>query len=81
MVASLPMNQTVKMLRNPILIVLLDRKSASGLTELLAPRLRQRGLDVQIERLHVHLPRVLKARTADPLPGPARPEPVGRGQT
>ncbi|WP_191889374.1 hypothetical protein [Streptomyces mutabilis] len=39
----------------------LVRKSASGLTELLARALRDRGRQVDVEHLHVHLPRVLKA--------------------
>ncbi|WP_329316618.1 hypothetical protein OG723_40750 (plasmid) [Streptomyces sp. NBC_01278] len=38
----------------------LVRKSASGLTELLAQALRDRGREVVVEHLHVHLPRVLK---------------------
>jgi UPF0042 nucleotide-binding protein len=37
------------------------RHRASSLTELLATRLRERGLETQVEHLHVHLPRVLKA--------------------
>ena len=32
---------------------------ASGLTELLALALRERGPEVEIEHLHVHLPRML----------------------
>lgn len=48
----------------------LVRKSASGLTELLARELRDRGREVEVEHLHVHLPRVLKTsnitRTASP---------------
>ncbi|WP_225828936.1 hypothetical protein [Streptomyces naphthomycinicus] len=39
----------------------LVRKRASGLTELLARELRARGRQVDVEHLHVHLPRVLKA--------------------
>lgn len=39
------------------------RKSASSLTELLARALRDRGREVEVEHLHVHLPRVLKAPT------------------
>ncbi|MFZ3492315.1 hypothetical protein ACODT5_03580 [Streptomyces sp. 5.8] len=42
------------------MIVLLVRKWASGLTELLARELRARGRQVHVEHLHVHLPRVLK---------------------
>ncbi|MGW1615156.1 RapZ C-terminal domain-containing protein [Streptomyces sp. NPDC002285] len=42
------------------------RHRASGLTELLARALRDRGREVAIEHLHVHLPRVLKT--------PANPE-------
>ncbi|MFH9090472.1 hypothetical protein [Streptomyces sp. NPDC017673] len=45
------------------------RHRASGLTELLARALRDRGREVVVEHLHVHLPRVLKtpagARTAN----------------
>ncbi|WP_329173344.1 RapZ C-terminal domain-containing protein [Streptomyces sp. NBC_01477] len=37
------------------------RHRASGLTELLARELRDCGLEVAVEHLHVHLPRVLKA--------------------
>ncbi len=51
-------------------IIFLVRKSASGLTELLARALRDRGREVVVEHLHVHLPRVLKTpvgpRTANP---------------
>ncbi|MFJ7907357.1 hypothetical protein [Kitasatospora sp. NPDC096204] len=36
------------------------RHRASGLTEILANELRQRGHQVEVEHLHVHLPRVLK---------------------
>jgi UPF0042 nucleotide-binding protein len=36
------------------------RKSASGLAELLAHALWDRGREVEVEHLHVHLPRVLK---------------------
>ncbi|MFE0776786.1 hypothetical protein [Streptomyces sp. NPDC058861] len=36
------------------------RKRAAGLTELLARELRARGRQVDVEHLHVHLPRVLK---------------------
>lgn len=32
---------------------------ASGLTELLARELRDRGRQVEVEHLHIHLPRVL----------------------
>ncbi|MEU3620073.1 RNase adapter RapZ [Streptomyces sp. NPDC006872] len=39
---------------------------ASGLTELLARALRDRGRQVEVEHLHVHLPRVLKTPTASP---------------
>ena len=35
------------------------RHRASGLTELLARELRNRGRTVEVEHLHVHLPRVL----------------------
>lgn len=35
-------------------------RGASGLTELLARALRDRGREVVVEHLHVHLPRVLK---------------------
>ncbi|MEV6841026.1 hypothetical protein AB0N17_42230, partial [Streptomyces sp. NPDC051133] len=41
----------------------LVRKSASGLTELLARNLREQGLGVEVEHLHVHLPRVLNTPT------------------
>ncbi|MER6075352.1 hypothetical protein ABT187_42570 [Streptomyces sp. NPDC001817] len=48
---------------------LLVRRSASGLTELLARELRSRGREVEVEHLHVHLPRVLttadRTRTAN----------------
>ncbi|MEV6841262.1 hypothetical protein AB0N17_43505, partial [Streptomyces sp. NPDC051133] len=37
----------------------LVRKSACGLTELLAHALRARGRQVEVEHLHRHLPRVL----------------------
>ncbi|WP_245877110.1 RapZ C-terminal domain-containing protein [Streptomyces glaucescens] len=37
------------------------RHRASGLTELLARELRARGRQVDVEHLHVHLPRILKA--------------------
>ncbi|MGI5122815.1 RapZ C-terminal domain-containing protein [Marinactinospora thermotolerans] len=36
------------------------RHRASGLTELLAQTLRERGRQVEVEHLHVHLPRVLR---------------------
>ncbi|WJY43206.1 hypothetical protein QT196_38760 (plasmid) [Streptomyces sp. P9-2B-2] len=36
------------------------RHRASGLTELLARALRDCGREVEVEHLHVHLPRVLK---------------------
>ncbi|MEU5632113.1 RNase adapter RapZ [Streptomyces rishiriensis] len=36
------------------------RHRACGLTELLARALRDRGREVEVEHLHVHLPRVLK---------------------
>lgn len=39
----------------------LVRKGACGLTEILARELRDRGRQVEIEHLHTHLPRVLKA--------------------
>ncbi|MEU5539614.1 hypothetical protein [Streptomyces sp. NPDC020362] len=42
------------------MIVFLVRKRASGLTEILARALRERGRDVEVDHLHVHLPRVLK---------------------
>jgi len=46
------------------------RHRASGLTELLARELRQRGREVEVEHLHVHLPCVLETsgstRTASP---------------
>ncbi|MFD9396482.1 hypothetical protein ACFWBB_38800 [Streptomyces sp. NPDC060000] len=42
------------------MIASLVRKSASGLTEILARALRDRGRQVEVEHLHVHLPRVLK---------------------
>ncbi|MEU6211805.1 hypothetical protein ABZ891_18070 [Streptomyces sp. NPDC047023] len=41
-------------------MVSLVRKRASALTELLGRELRARGREIVIERLHVHLPRVLK---------------------
>ncbi|WP_194236340.1 hypothetical protein [Streptomyces acidicola] len=37
----------------------LVRKRAAGLTELLAHELRDRGREVDVEHLQVHLPRVL----------------------
>ncbi|MFJ9855300.1 hypothetical protein [Streptomyces sp. NPDC101150] len=37
------------------------RHRASGLTELLARALRERGRDVEVQHLYVRLPRVLKA--------------------
>ncbi|MGW7260647.1 RapZ C-terminal domain-containing protein [Streptomyces sp. NPDC054834] len=45
------------------------RHRASGLTEILARTLRDRGREVEVEHLHVHLPRVLKTpanHTAQP---------------
>ncbi|MGW7425766.1 RapZ C-terminal domain-containing protein [Streptomyces sp. NPDC054813] len=39
------------------------RHRASGLTELLARNLRKQGLEVEVEHLHVHLPRVLTTPT------------------
>ncbi|MGW0395892.1 RapZ C-terminal domain-containing protein [Streptomyces sp. NPDC003042] len=39
------------------------RHRASGLAELLARALRERGREVEVEHLHVHLPRVLKTFT------------------
>ncbi|MEU9397892.1 RNase adapter RapZ [Streptomyces sp. NPDC048324] len=39
------------------------RHRASGLTELLARNLREQGLGVEVEHLHVHLPRVLNTPT------------------
>ncbi|MGW7649546.1 hypothetical protein [Streptomyces bobili] len=42
------------------MINLLVRKRAAGITELLARELRARGRQVDVEHLHVHLPRVLK---------------------
>ncbi|WP_328983290.1 hypothetical protein OG258_42565 [Streptomyces mirabilis] len=45
---------------------------ASGLTELLARALRGRGRQVEVEHLHVHLPRVLKT----PADGTAHPSPT-----
>ncbi|MCX4581058.1 hypothetical protein OHB41_49800 [Streptomyces sp. NBC_01571] len=38
---------------------------AAGLTELLARELRRRGHQVDVQHLHVHLPRVLTPRTAE----------------
>lgn len=43
---------------------------ACSLTELLARALRDRGREVEVEHLHVHLPRVLKT----PANGTANPE-------
>ncbi|MCX4970794.1 hypothetical protein OHA98_39835 [Streptomyces sp. NBC_00654] len=37
------------------------RHRACGLTEILAHELRDRGRQVEVEHLHAHLPRVLKA--------------------
>ncbi|WP_221355389.1 RapZ C-terminal domain-containing protein [Streptomyces beigongshangae] len=37
------------------------RHRACGLTEILAHELRDRGREVEVEHLHAHLPRVLKA--------------------
>ncbi|PVC81567.1 hypothetical protein DBP12_36765 [Streptomyces sp. CS014] len=48
----------------------LVRKRASGLTELLARELRDRGREVVVEHLHVRLPRVLKSPAS---PRPANP--------
>ncbi|MFE7854436.1 hypothetical protein [Streptomyces sp. NPDC057403] len=45
------------------------RHRASGLTELLARELRSRGRQVDVEHLHVHLPRVL---TTHPEQEPTR---------
>lgn len=36
------------------------RHRASGLTEILARALRESGREVEVEHLHIHLPRVLK---------------------
>ncbi|MFL9658751.1 hypothetical protein ACJ7VE_34150 [Streptomyces sp. PB17] len=47
------------------------RHRASGLTELLARELRDRGREVVVEHLHVHLPRVLK-KCCDTSMRPAR---------
>ncbi|MDJ1645184.1 RapZ C-terminal domain-containing protein [Streptomyces pakalii] len=47
------------------------RHRAAGLTELLARELRDRGREVVVEHLHVHLPRVLKAPAGT---RPATPE-------
>lgn len=59
-----------------VVLVVVVRKSASGLTELLARALRDRGREVEVEHLYVHLPRVLKApaspRTANPEKETAR---------
>ncbi|GGR45734.1 hypothetical protein [Streptomyces netropsis] len=51
-------------------IIFLVRKRASGLTELLARALRDRGRQVEVEHLHIHLPRVLKTpdNRAHPTP-------------
>ncbi|MCM2394381.1 RapZ C-terminal domain-containing protein [Streptomyces albipurpureus] len=38
------------------------RHRAAGLTEILARALRDRGRQVDVEHLHVHLPRVLKTQ-------------------
>ncbi|MFJ2709052.1 hypothetical protein ACIO3R_38510 [Streptomyces sp. NPDC087428] len=40
------------------------RHRACGLTEILARELRDRGRQVEVDHLHAHLPRVLKARSA-----------------
>ncbi|MEV0492304.1 hypothetical protein [Streptomyces atratus] len=54
----------------------LVRKRACGLTELLAREVRDSGREVEVEHLHVHLPRVLKTsastRTANPEQETAR---------
>lgn len=50
----------------------LVRKRASGLTEILARALRDRGREVEVEHLHAHLPRVLKK----PANGTAHPNPT-----
>ncbi|MFG2630002.1 hypothetical protein [Streptomyces sp. NPDC048473] len=42
------------------------RHRACGLTEILARELRDRGQQVEIDHLHAHLPRVLKAPTGNP---------------
>ncbi|MFE4578542.1 RapZ C-terminal domain-containing protein [Streptomyces chartreusis] len=47
------------------------RHRASGLTELLARAFRDRGREVAVQHLHVHLPRVLKA-SANPEQETAR---------
>lgn len=39
------------------------RHRASDLTELFARNLRKQGLEVEVEHLHVHLPRVLNTPT------------------
>jgi hypothetical protein len=41
-------------------IKLLVRKSAAGLVEILAHRVRERGRAVDVEHRHAHLPRMLK---------------------
>lgn len=48
------------------------RHRASGLTEILARELWARGRQIEVEHLHVHLPRVLKA----PANGTAHPSPT-----
>lgn len=45
------------------------RHRASGLTETLARALRERGRQIEVEHLHVHLPRVLET----PANGTAHP--------
>lgn len=48
------------------------RHRATGLTELLAHELRARGRQVDVEHLHVHLPRVLKTPTGAPATTPEK---------
>ncbi|MEU6353179.1 RNase adapter RapZ [Streptomyces sp. NPDC047072] len=52
------------------------RHRASGLTELLARALRDRGRQVEVEHLHVHLPRVLKTPPTSPAHTTPEQEPT-----
>ncbi|MFF4787823.1 hypothetical protein ACFY3E_41725 [Streptomyces griseorubiginosus] len=52
------------------------RHRVSDLTELLARALRDRGRQVEVEHLHVHLPRVLKTPATNPAHTTPEQEPT-----
>ncbi|MCX4462252.1 hypothetical protein OOK58_58220 [Streptomyces sp. NBC_01728] len=49
---------------NTFTVIQQYRKRAGGLTDFLARALRARGREVEVEHLHVRLPRVLKTATS-----------------